>query len=534
MVESVAANTVNSQNPRTGDAVGQFELTEASVMPAIIEVARLSFSGWSGLTLRERTNYLRRAYQEFFASRDELAQLISAETGKPICEAYSSEVLPVLDCFKYYIKNSKKLLKTETVRAVNPLLKLRKGYVRYEPLGVIAVISPWNFPFLLSMQHIIPALLSGNVVVQKPSEFTSLVSLKVLEIFQKANFPEGVLTVVTGFAEVGQALVAANVDKIFFTGSTAVGKKIYQTAASTLTPVNMELGGNDPMIVLDDADIERASNAALWGAFGNAGQACVSVERLLVHQSIFDRFVDRFVSKARELKFETSKRDGQDVSCLINEAHFRKIEGLVQDAKALGVTVHLGGKSRPDVGELYYEPTILSNSDATMRISSQEIFGPVVLLQPFSSDNEAVLLANDSEFGLSASVWSRNRDRAIAIAESVKSGSVLINEVQSHIAQFEAPYTGIKQSGIGVSHGPWGMLEMVQPKYISFDRPAAQVFLAIFARHLRRSDVWWFPYNKERIADFQAFSAFLHAASWFVRLKAIPGTLKAIMRRHPD
>ncbi|RMF62769.1 MAG: aldehyde dehydrogenase family protein, partial [Calditrichaeota bacterium] len=439
-------------------------------MPAILSKARTAFRDWSELSLRTRLELFKKAYRQFYEDRDEIANLISQETGKPVVEAYSSEILPVLDGFKYYLRTVPKLLKKQRVKSFNPIFKLRKSYFRYEPLGVVAVISPWNFPFLLSMQHIIPAILAGNVVIHKPSEYTSLTGLKIREIFDRAYLPRNVLEVVTGLADVGQALVGSKLDKIVFTGSTEVGKKIYRAAAENLVPVNMELGGSDPMIVLEDANLERAVGAALWGAFNNAGQACVSVERLFVHEAIANVFIDKLVDKVRKLRLATNSEEG-DVACLAYEKQLEKMQQYVQDAVEKGAVLHCGGRLRRDLGDLYFEPTVLSNTNSSMALYKEEVFGPIVSVIPFLSDDEAVFLANDTRFGLSASIWTENRKRALAIADQIQAGSVLINEVHINVAQIEAPYSGFKESGLGVSHGPWGVLEVVRPKFISTDRP---------------------------------------------------------------
>ncbi|MFQ5649694.1 MAG: aldehyde dehydrogenase family protein [bacterium] len=525
------AAAVPSVNPATGRAIGAFTPTLCSELPTVLAKSRSAFEQWSGLSLETRLELFNKAYLEFYAHREELASLISEETGKPLAEAYSSEILPVLDCFKYYGKHARKLLNEQNIRALNPLLKLRRGYVRYEPLGVVAVISPWNYPFLLAMQHIVPALLAGNVVIHKPSEYTTLTGLEIREIFDRAYLPRNVLTVVTGFADVGQALVAAKVDKIFFTGSTSVGRKIYQSAAQNLVPVNMELGGSDPMIVLEDAYLERAVNGALWGAFSNAGQTCVSVERLYVHETIFEPFVEQLVQKAHGLRPSRGEQTEGDVASLNNELQFQKIQALVKDAAGKGAMVRLGGNTRPDHTGLYFPPTILTNVDDSMDIARQEVFGPVLSVMPFASDEEAVALANDSEFGLSATIWTRDLKRGQRLAARIQSGAVLINEVLAHLAQFEAPYTGYKSSGLGVSHGPWGMMEMVHPKYISTDRKVMPSLLRFIYKPLAENDVWWFKYSKRLVQDLKTFILLLHGPSFWTRLRALPAATKALFRK---
>lgn len=530
MTLKIESDTLYSINPQTGERVGDFRGHLPDEIPAILEKARKAQELWGGFSLKTRLELMGKAYRQFYLFRDEIAELISNETGKPLVEAYSCEIMPVLDCFKYYLKNLPQFLQEAKITAMNPLLKLRKGFVRYEPLGVVAVISPWNFPFLLAMQHIVPAIFAGNAVIHKPSEQTTLTGLKIREIFDRAYLPKGILEIVTGLADVGQALVSAKVDKIFFTGSTQVGKRVYQAAAQNLVPVNMELGGSDAMIVLEDANLERAVNAAIWGAFSNAGQACLSVERLYVHDAIFNQFVDRLIEKTRQVRYCQNHGADGEVSCLANAAQFTKINQLLEDAIRKGAVVKLGGKPRVDLGDWYFEPTILTRVNETMEIARQELFGPVIAVTPFLTDDEAVFLANASEFGLAASIWTQNQKRGRRLAQRIQAGSISINELFVHVGQTEAPYSGFKNSGIGVSHGPWGVMEMVRPKYINTDRPMIRFALSLVARRLVNHDIWWFKYNERLLKGMKAFSDFLHGDTFWRRVKAVPAALKALFR----
>ncbi len=531
MALNVESNNLYSTDPRTGEIISEFSATNPEDIPESLEKARFSFETWSGLTLKTRLELFRKAYRQFYLYQDEVARLISQESGKPLAEAYSSEIMPVLDCFKYYLKNIHAHLKSHRVGSINPLFRLRKGFVKYEPLGVIAVISPWNFPFLLAMQHIIPAILAGNAVIHKPSEFTTLTGLKIREIFDRAYLPKNVLSIVTGLSDVGQALIKTKFDKIMFTGSTEIGKIVYKAAADNLVPVNMELGGSDPMIVLEDANIERAVNAALWGAFSNAGQACLSVERLFIHQSILELFCEKLVLKARELSAKAEHEPDINMSCLINERQFEKIRSYIEDASMKGATVLIGGKPLKDFGDLYFEPTVLTDVNSNMEVVKNEIFGPVITAMPFISEEEAIFLANDSAFGLSASVWTQDLKKGVKIANQLHTGSVIVNDLQIHIAQMEAPYTGVKASGIGISHGPWGVMEVVRPKYVNTDRPFAQSVLKIFSKDWVNNNIWWYKYSERLVNDLKTFNDFLHGDSLLRKIKAIPATIKALFRK---
>lgn len=528
MALKLESGTLLSFNPSTGEPVATFTGTPLEEISSILAKARSAFETWSELSLKTRLELFRKAYREFFLAREEIASLISQETGKPLVESYT-EIFTVLDGFKYYLKHTPKFLRDTPIASTNPLLKIRKGFVRYEPLGVVVVISSWNFPFLLAMHHIIPALLVGNVVIHKPSEHTTLVGLKIREVFDRSYLPKSVLEIVAGLSDVGRTLASAKVDKIYFTGSTDVGRKIYQSAAANLVPVNMELGGSDAMVVLEDANFKRAVNAAVWGGFTNAGQACLSVERVYVHESIFDQFLDELIRKSRKIRKRADLAEGE-VSCLINEQQRQKIERLVNDAAQKGAVIHLGGKPHPNKGDGYFEPTILTKVTSAMDITKEEIFGPVIIVTPFITDEEAVFLANESDFGLSASVWTENRQRGLKIAQKIQAGAVLINDIFSHIAQSEAPYTGFKNSGLGVSHGPWGIMELVRPKFVSSDRPVVNRFLGLFVKRLVENDLWWYQYNSRVANGFNAMLQFLHEETIWKRMKAVPGLIRLLLR----
>jgi succinate-semialdehyde dehydrogenase/glutarate-semialdehyde dehydrogenase len=522
---------VYSVDPSTGSKIAELYLTSLNDIPEVVERTRVAQGEWARLGLTERVDVIRMAYRTCFKKRDEIAEIISRETGKPLVEAYTSEILPVLDCFKYYVRNGARILKRRRIPSVNPLLKLRRAFVDFYPVGIVAVISPWNFPFLLSMQQIIPALLAGNGVIHKPSELTSLTGLKLGELFSESGLPRNVLSIVTGLAGVGARLVQQPFDKISFTGSTEVGIQIYKAAAENLTPVNMELGGSDPMIVLEDANIERAANAAVWGGFSNAGQACVSVERLMVHSELYDTFVKRLREKIGAIK--TGNTDVRDVAALANKSQFEKVRAYVQSCVDGGGEVLVGGKAKEDSGKYFVEPTLLllkgwpkdGNADI-------EIFGPVITVMRFENDDEAIELANASSFGLSASVWTDDSKRAQEFARRLQVGSVLINELLVHLAHNEAPYSGAKKSGIGVTHGPWGLMEMTRPRYLSMETGFSKVLKKVLLRRQLNNNIWWFHYDSALIEEFKAFIHLLHSPSILERCKALPCAVRAFFRDH--
>ncbi|MCA1558113.1 MAG: aldehyde dehydrogenase family protein, partial [Acidobacteria bacterium] len=368
----------------------------------------------------------------------------------------------------------------------------RSSKIVYKPLGIVGIISPWNFPWAIPLGEVVMALMAGNAVVLKPSELSPLTGLKIGEIFKRAGLPDGLLQVVTGDGSTGAALVEAGVDKIMFTGSVATGKRVAEVAARRLMPVVLELGGKDPMIVLDDADIERAAHAAVWGAFANSGQACASVERCYVQTSVAPKFIERVVELTRALK--QGAAESSDIGSMSSERQLETVEEHVDDALAHGARAITGGGRRSDMGGAFYEPTVLVDVDHTMKVMREETFGPVLPVMTFEAEDEAVRLANDSVFGLTASVWTKNIGRGRRMALQIQAGTVMVNEVLYTHGIAQAPWGGVKESGLGRTHGRLGLLELVQPQHIHVNRITL----------LR--DFWWFNYTPRAAHLFRGFA----------------------------
>jgi succinate-semialdehyde dehydrogenase/glutarate-semialdehyde dehydrogenase len=406
----------------------------------------------------------------------------------------SMEVVPTLDLMYYFAHNAEGLLRRQKIDIGQYGLMGRSSYLVYKSLGVVGIISPWNFPWATPLDEVAMALIAGNAVVLKPSELTPLTALKIGEVFNQARLPEGLVEIVTGDGSTGAALVEAGVDKVMFTGSVATGKKVAEAAARHLTPVVLELGGKDAMVVLGDANLENAARAAVWGGFANAGQACASIERCYVHESIAREFTERVVDETRKLKVGPPEGEAVDVGSMTNERQLRIVEEHIQDAVEQGARIETGGRRVENTEGWFHEPTVVTNVDHSMDLMRDETFGPVLPIMTFKTDDEAVRLANDSIYGLTASVFTSDIGRGRRIAERIDAGTVMINEVVYTHAIAQTPWGGVKQSGYGRTHGKPGLLELVSAQHIHVNRVPWL------------PDVWWFRYTGDAADLFRGFA----------------------------
>src|ERR1700693_4061339 len=439
----IAARKRVSVNPATGEILRELDCAGKDEVEAAVSRARAAQSAWAELGLRRRIAVLRKFQGKLYARKSEIAAAITREAGKTLVEALVTEVLVVLDAARFLIDNAWGLLRDEPVPHGNLVTKLKSGWLVREPHGVIGIISPWNYPFSIPATETLAALVAGNAVVLKPSELTPLVALELASLLHAAGVPEHVFQVVIGEGPAGAALLRSPIDKLVFTGSVATGKRIAAAAAERLLPVVLELGGKDPMLVLDDADVDVASSAAVWGAFMNAGQTCLSVERCYVHRSRYEEFLRACVEKTNRLRVGDGLDPQTDVGPMIHERQLQIVEAHVEDARARGARVLAGGKRLPELGPNFYSPTVLADVTQEMRIMHEETFGPVLPVAAFDSDEEAVQLANDSEFGLWASVGTRSRERGERLARSIHAGTVMVNDAISCFGISEAPHGGV-------------------------------------------------------------------------------------------
>jgi succinate-semialdehyde dehydrogenase/glutarate-semialdehyde dehydrogenase len=515
----MARHTVASVNPATGEVLRTFDCASDLDMAAAVGRARAAQKVWNSLGIRRRVETIRKFQSLLHENKSDVARLITQETGKPYAEALTTEVMVVLDAARFVIENAFAVLRDRTLPHGSLVAKTKAGRVLSEPYGVIGIISPWNYPFSIPATEALSALVAGNAVVLKPSEYTSLCALEFQSLVDRAGLLKDVLQVVVGDGTTGAALSNSEIDKVVFTGSVQTGKRVAQAAAARLLPVLLELGGKDPMLVLADANLDVASSGAIWGAFVNAGQTCLSVERCYVDQKIYDQFVRSCGEKARRLRVGNGLDPESDVGPLIHDRQLRLVESHVEEAKAHGARVVEGGKRLPELGPNFYAPTVLADVTQSMRIMREETFGPVLPVMSFATEEEAIRLANDCEYGLAASVWTSDRRRGERIASQISAGTVMVNDVVSCFGISEAPHGGVKASGIGRTHGILGLQEMVRVKYVDSDR------LPFMKK------VWWYRYGAEFAGYMERFLDLMFARRRLQRLVAAVGSGGVLRRK---
>jgi succinate-semialdehyde dehydrogenase/glutarate-semialdehyde dehydrogenase len=455
-------------SPATLEPIGEIEVQTAADVEQALERARKAQPAWGALPVEERARVLERALKRVIERQDEIVETVIAETGKAHSEALSMEVFASCDVLSYYAKRAAKFLRPEKRRLHGMLRFLKKLQVVYRPLGVVGVITPWNGPFILSLNPTAQALVAGNAVLLKPSEITPRSGALAAEILNDAGLPEGVLQVLTGDGETGAALCEAGVDKICFTGSVATGRKVATACAQQLIPCTLELGGKDPMIVCADADLDSAAGGALAGAYMNTGQYCCGTERVYVVDEVADAFTDKVVERAAALRQGASGEF--DVGAIFWDRQMDVIERHMEDAIERGATVRVGGRRNPELAGLYYEPTVLTDVDHDMLIMKEETFGPILPIMRVRDEEEALQLANDTRYGLSATVWSQDTYKAQELAKRLESGGVCINDMTMTYGCPEAPFGGLKESGVGQVNGESGLKSYCHALPILTDR----------------------------------------------------------------
>jgi acyl-CoA reductase-like NAD-dependent aldehyde dehydrogenase len=471
-------------SPSTEEIVGEISAASEKEVALAVEAAAEAFKEWKLVSLKHRLGYIGKFRNELLKRIDELAYIDAAEAGHPLGVGVG-EVCYAAMIAKYYEKFAADFLKEEKMPSSYPfnlISQFRKSYRVFEPLGVIGIISPWNIPIILSLAHIIPSLAAGNTVVFKPSMYSTFVSLKLCEIFEEVGLPPGVLNVVTGSGEeTGIYLTSANVQKISFTGSGAAAVSVLENCAKNLTPASMELGGCDAMIVLKDANLDNAASAAVFGTFWNSGQICIASKRLMVDNQIKDEFLKKILTRVKKLRVGDPLLRDTDIGPLINRAAVEKTDNFVKDAVLKGAKIEIGGKKIEGKG-FFYEPTVLSKLNMSMLLTYEERFGPVMSVIGYDSMEEAIAMANYTEYGLSSSIWSRDIKKAREIESRISSGFATINSV-SDFAVY-SPFGGTKRSGFGRSLSKEGLRDVTLQKTVE-----------VIEREMPIVNPFWFPWT---------------------------------------
>ena len=456
--ESEGARAFEVLNPADGSSLGSYDVTTAQEVQEAVARARVAQERWAKTSIKERAALIQEALKVMIERSDEFVERLTAETGRPTIETLMIELFAACDAMNYYGRRAHSVLADRSVGL--HLLRMKSAKVIYRPLGVVGVISPWNGPFILSINPAIQAVLAGNAVVIKPSEVTPEAGRLAEEVFKAAGFPEHLVQTVLGDGETGAALIESGVDKITFTGSVATGRKIGEICGRNLVPCTLELGGKDPMIVLEDANLDRAAGGAVFGGLMNTGQFCSAVERVYVVKAVADAFIKKVSERMASLEA------GRDYGPFIHEAQCEIVASQVEKAVEAGAKVMVGGKREGNS----FEPTVLVDVDHSMALMTEETFGPVIPIVVVEDEAEAIRMANDCKYGLSASVWTRDKARGEAVARQLQSGSATINETSLVYGALEVPFGGLKGSGLGQVNGAMGLRNYCSPFPIITDR----------------------------------------------------------------
>ena len=466
-------------NPVTRDVIEEYQRSHPEEVTKAVVKSRRSFENWKKISVLKRMEYLKAIRFNIMDNLDEYAAIISEDTGKVLTESLMSDILPTLDFIRYYEKNTEEFLKSK--KRDTPLtFQGGKSYITYQPLGVIGIIAPWNFPFQLSMIPVITALAAGNTIVIKPSNETPTIGALIERIMIESELPQGVVQVLQGGREVVSALIEAKPNKIFFTGSVSTGKKIMEQASKYLIPVELELGGKDPMIVLNDANIDRAVEGAIYGGFANAGQVCISVERLYLQEGIADEFLNKLKNRVKKLNIGTQIND--DIGAMTTTDQILQVQKQIESAIKKGARL----ETPLLIEKNLFHPVILTEVTHDMEIMTEETFGPVLPVMTFKTLEEGIRLANDSDYGLNASIWTKDITLGKKIASELVTGNVMINDVLKNAGNPDLPFGGTKYSGIGKYHGREGLYSFSLETSVMVNKGK------------KPKEVNWFPYSEKK------------------------------------
>ncbi len=510
-----------SINPATGESLGKTPLTAPDEIKNIVNQAAGVQEKWARVPVGERSKTVLKIRDYLVNNGDRLAEVIAADNGKTRTDAMATEILPAAMAVSYYCKNAKKILRDEKIKGGNIALINKRSYMQKIPHGVVGIISPWNYPFAIAFSEIITALLAGNAVLFKGASETQAVGRELKKCVEFASLPEGLFNYVNLPGKIaGDVFLEAGINKLFFTGSVPVGKYLMAKAAETLTPVVLELGGNDAMIVCADADLERAAAGAVWAGFQNAGQSCGGVERIYCHASIYDEFLRVLKNKTENLRIGYDKDFNIDVGVMTTDKQIDLVNKHIQDALKKGAEVFASSPTAEaaDVKNLL-PAMVLTNVDHSMELMQHETFGPVVGVMKFSDEDEAIRLANDSYLGLTASVWTKNNRRGKKLASRLNAGVVTVNDHLMSHGMAETSWGGFKQSGIGHTHGKAGFEEMIRKRFVVYD-----------ILPMVKKDLWWHPFDRKVYKGIKGVMEMLYGTAVGMRLRGMINLLKIVPR----
>jgi succinate-semialdehyde dehydrogenase/glutarate-semialdehyde dehydrogenase len=484
-VTATATAQLESFNPATGERLGAVGVTPPERVQEVVDGVAKVQPFWAQLTLADRGRYLERAAQVLLDEADDIRDLIVREQGKPRNEAFTMEVLPTIDALSWIARAGREILADEDIPMSQLYLKTKSSAFTYEPLGVIGVISPWNYPWSIPFGEVALALMAGNGVVLKPASLTPLIGERIGRAFERAGVPEGLVRVIHG-PGTGSGLVASSVAKIFFTGSVDTGRSVGEECARHLKGSVLELGGKDAMLVLADANLDHAVAGALWAGFANAGQTCSGIERVYVLREVAEAFISGLTAGASGLRVGDPLSWDTEIGPMVSEEQSEAVRQLVDDAVSSGAELLCGGPIDSPPGleaGSFYAPAVLTGVRHDMRIMNEEIFGPVLPIMVVDSEDEALALANDSQFGLGASVWTQDRSKGERVARELEAGMVWINDHMFSHGACQCSWGGVKESGLGRTHSKFGLYECVNIKLRVWERSALK-------------DPWWHPYDE--------------------------------------
>jgi acyl-CoA reductase-like NAD-dependent aldehyde dehydrogenase len=521
MLNKSNSNKTESFNPVTREKLGETPVHTRKDFLTIMAKARKVQPQWAELSVKERAKHIIKICRYLEEHSEQLSEIIARDTGKLRIDAITTEVLPAAMATHYNCEYAGRFLKDQKPKKSSWLLFNKKSKMIRVPYGVIGIISPWNYPFSIPFYQVIQALLAGNAVILKTSTQTQMVAKALQEVIESARLPDHLFNCVNMPGHIaGDVFLEGGVDKLCFIGSVEVGKWLMAKASQTLTPLNLELGGNDAMIICEDADLHRAAGGAIWAGFSNAGQSCSGVERIYVHESVYRSFIAILKEKVGYLRVGYDQDFNMDMGAMTTDKQYNKVEAHIHDALKKGAKILIQTKIPEDTRLYNFMPaTVLIDVNHDMDVMRHETFGPVLAVMKVKNMDQAVELANDSYLGLTGSVWSKDHKKAMKIGRKIKAGTITINDHLMSHGMPETSWGGFKQSGIGRSHGRLGMEEMTQSQMIIND-------IMPFAR----KNFWWQPYNQQIYDGLRSVITLLYGKRFFARCKALLKVIKIIPR----